>query len=390
MGNWIISSPHRRVFAAFFLYAVVLGGIYTRLWDLQTAMGIKQGALGVALMGAALGTQISLMFATQIINFLGHRVGFLVLIPFIGVAQSLGSLSPTPLVLFIALFFSGLAIGTLEVIINLEADRVEHQMGKRIMNRSHAFWSFGFFFAGLLGALAKQAGLSPFLHLSGVSILVCALVLFLFHGFEAAPERRLEKTDIPIFIRPSMAIMVLVAFTLSAMLLEGAAMDWSIIYMRDIFIVTPLIATLAFTLGALSQGIVRYFADGFVDTYGPINVAKVMVALMGVGALLVSFSPDYRIAIFGFILIGGGTSAVFPLAMSAAAQRTDRPAAINVASLAQISFVTFLLAPPALGFIGEHVGMRAAFGISLPLVALSWFTLHSLKNNNQSRSQNDN
>ncbi|RUX90891.1 hypothetical protein EOA25_32855 [Mesorhizobium sp. M2A.F.Ca.ET.040.01.1.1] len=31
---------------------------------------------------------------------------------------------------------------------------------------------------------------------------------------------------------------------------------------------------------------------------------------------------------------------------AAAAQRTDRPAAINVAALSQISFVAFLLGPP--------------------------------------------
>ena len=37
--------------------------------------------------------------------------------------------------------------------------------------------------------------------------------------------------------------------------------------------------------------------------------------------------------------------------MSAAAQRTDRPAATNVAALAQISFVSFLLAPPLLGLV---------------------------------------
>ena len=42
--------------------------------------------------------------------------------------------------------------------------------------------------------------------------------------------------------------------------------------------------------------------------------------------------------------------------MSAAAQRTDRPAAVNVAALAQISFVDFLLGPPLLGYLGDHVG----------------------------------
>jgi MFS family permease len=62
---------------------------------------------------------------------------------------------------------------------------------------------------------------------------------------------------------------------------------------------------------------------------------------------------------------------MFPLAMSAAAQRSDRPAATNVAALAQISFVSFLLAPPLLGFVAEHRGIRWTFAVGLPLVLLS-------------------
>ena len=57
--------------------------------------------------------------------------------------------------------------------------------------------------------------------------------------------------------------------------------------------------------------------------------------------------------------------------MSAAAQRTDRPAATNVASLAQTSFVAFLLGPPLLGFVADHFGIRWSFGFGIPLVVLS-------------------
>ena len=64
--------------------------------------------------------------------------------------------------------------------------------------------------------------------------------------------------------------------------------------------------------------------------------------------------------------------------MSAAAQLTDRPAAVNVASLAQIAFVVFLLAPPILGFIAEHVGIRCSFAVSLPLIILSFFNVKAL------------
>jgi len=65
----------------------------------------------------------------------------------------------------------------------------------------------------------------------------------------------------------------------------------------------------------------------------------------------------------GFAMMGVGTSVIFPLAMSAAAQLTDRPAPTNVASLAQISFVAFLLGPPLLGYIAEYFGIRWSFGI---------------------------
>ena len=57
--------------------------------------------------------------------------------------------------------------------------------------------------------------------------------------------------------------------------------------------------------------------------------------------------------------------------MSAAAQRTDRPSTVNVAALAQTAFVSFLLAPPLLGFVAQHLGIQWAFGVALPLVALS-------------------
>lgn len=379
MINWIVSSSERRVFAAFFLYSVGLGGIFTRLADLQISMGILQGALGFALMGAALGAQISLMFAGVLLKKIGHRLGLLLFIPLLAFIQALATYSPTPQILFFVLALSGLALGSLEVIINLEADRVEHKIGKRIMNRAHAFWSFGFFVAGFIGIIAKFLNASPGVHLGLVALGVSVSVLVLFWDFKPAPARDNNKTPQPLISRPNKAILILVAFTLSAMLLEGASFDWSIIYMRDVFGATPFVATLAFSSGSLAQALVRYYADGFVDKYGAFSVGKTMIFLLGAGALLVTFAPNPSLAIFGFALMGAGTGTIFPLAMSAAAQRTDRPASTNVAALAQLSFLTFLLAPPALGYIGEHFGMRASFGVGLPLVIVSWLTLFAIK-----------
>ena len=38
-----------------------------------------------------------------------------------------------------------------------------------------------------------------------------------------------------------------------------------------------------------------------------------------------------------------------------------------------------LIAPPLLGLIAEHFGIRVSFGIGIPLVIISWFAVHALK-----------
>ena len=53
---------HHRVFAAFFLYAFSMGGLYPRLPEIRAQMGIGGGALGLALTGVAAGMLVSLTF----------------------------------------------------------------------------------------------------------------------------------------------------------------------------------------------------------------------------------------------------------------------------------------------------------------------------------------
>jgi MFS family permease len=103
------------------------------------------------------------------------------------------------------------------------------------------------------------------------------------------------------------------------------------------------------------------------------------------GCLMVSFAPSVVVAMFGFALMGVGSATMFPLAMSAAAQRTDRPAAVNVAALAQFSFMIFLLAPPLLGYVAEHFGIRTSFGIGIPLIIVSLLTAGSLRTGGELR-----
>jgi MFS family permease len=368
--------PQVRVYAAFFIYALALGAIYPRIGDLQLAMNVGEGALGLALIGPGIGAFVALTFAAPLLERVSHKnifiLGNFALIFLVFVA----TFAPSPEVLFVILFGAGLTTGALEVAVNLEADRTEHAIGRGIMSRCHAFWSFGFFTAGLLGALAKQWGLSPQLHVGLMVPLVLLASIIVLNGFAPAPSRPVETpTDTPKFAMPTPAIWVLVAFALAALFLEGAGYDWSVIYMRESFGASPFVNGLAIVAGALTQGICRFFADRFIMRLGPMRLARWLISILGLGTILVVIAPNPALALFGFALMGVGTSAVFPLGMSAAAQRTDRPATQNIAAFSQFAFVAFLIGPPALGFVAEAFGLRYAFAVCLPLVLLSlWAT----------------
>lgn len=370
-------SPERRVFAGFAVHAMTMGSLFPRLPEIRDAMGVGEGTLGLSLIGVPVGTLIALTTASPLLERVGYRRALLVAMPLVALAYAVAVQATVPWALFLLLIPAGLLIGSVEIILNVEADRTEALVGRRIMNRAHAFWSFGFFATGLLGAGLAQFGLPPQVHLVLVVPVVVLAVALVFGKFEPAPTRAVEEAA-PGFAWPTWPILVLVAVTLSAVLMEGAGLDWSAIYMTNLWGSDSFSAGLAVALVAGSQAIGRYHSDGFVDRYSPAGVARVQLGLLGLGLVLLLVSPGPAVSLLSFALLGFGSSAIFPLAMSAAAQRTDRPSATNVAALAQISFVAFLLGPPLLGFVGEHWGIRSVYGLGLPFVVLSFLAAGAL------------
>jgi MFS family permease len=372
MSPGVAMPAHRCVFAAFFLYAFGFGGFFPRLGELQLSMGLSEGQLGLGLIGAATGTMISLGFGSRVVERVGARRVLLTVPIVIAAIYAVAAHARSTLGLFAVLVPAGIFIGVIEIVVNLEADRVEHQQGRRIMNRAHAFWSFGFFGAGLLGALSARAGISPQWQLALMVPLTALLTVVLMGRFQAAPPRpRAGGEPTPHIAKPTGPILALAALALSALVVEGAGFDWSAIYMRDVFATAPFVGGIAVAIGAFAQACTRYLADRHVERHSPRVVARTLLVVLGVGVAAVFLAPHPGVALAGFALMGIGTSVIFPLAMSAAAQRTDRAPAINVAALAQFSFVAFLLAPPLLGWVAEHWGIRWAFGVGIPLVLVS-------------------
>ena len=362
-------APQYRIYACFFLYAIMTGAVMARLPDLQTHFGLSESQLGLTMIGMAIGSLISLTFGAPAVERIGPRNTAFITV--LGPAVLLASipLMPSPVGMFIALFLTGFLGGAFEINLNVELDRLETHTGKRYMNRAHGFWSVGFFVTALFGAMIRQSGLTPAWHLGLLALAVIAVTLVMVWNMQPAPRPAgAIATSGHAIAFPNLGLVPLCIIGFAAFLVEGAGIDWSAIYMRNVFDSTPLIGGMGLTLFAFCMAAMRLGADPIVSRHGPRNVALVLLTLASLGALLVGVANDQYLALAGFALMGLGCSAVYPLAVSAAAQRTDRPASVNVAALGQVSFVVFFLAPPLLGFVAEYLGIRMSYLICLPLL----------------------
>ena len=371
----IKGNPHQIVFVGFFIYAFSLGAMFPRLDDIQTSLEIDKAELGLLLLCIPLGLQITLLFADRLVRAISLKNVICLGIPSICFTQ-FAAVAVNQIAFFaFFLIICGAFVAVVEVAINLEADRVEHALGSRIMNRSHAFWSIGFFSAAVVGALFSQFKVMleiHFLLVCGIAFLISKII---FEDYIVASPRHTNVTKIKKFSLPTGPIFVMVLFTMSAMLVEGASIDWSVIFMREIHSASPFISGFSLAMAAFSQALVRFFGDNLLNKFGPILISVASLFFMFLGIFLVVLSNSSTLAILGFLFLGAGSAVIFPMAISIAASRSDRAAETNVASLTQFAFGMFLLGPPILGFVGEAYSLRWSFSLCIPLLILSCLML---------------
>jgi len=364
-------KPQHRIFAIFFLFAFGLGSLLSRLADIQIQLGIQEGQLGISLMCSSFGMLVFLTLGPPLVERLGTKRTFILANIAMVALYIVVAGSNIYWVVIGTIFLSGLMVGAMEISINVEADRLESHIGRRIMNRCHGFWSFGFFGAALIGGLMRHFDVTPLWHMAFVFPLVAIGTIGAVLGQQMAPEKPDSNTQKQgIFTKPTPFILALCAVSFGALIAEGAGIDWSTIYMRDSFEIGEFAQSSSLIAFTLVMALTRFFADPVVEKYGTVIMARLSISITIVGVSLVGVAPNFWLAVIGFMLLGMGSSIIYPLAVSAAARRKDRPASINVASLAQTAFLVFFIGPASLGFIAESFGIRMALMAPLPLLVL--------------------
>ena len=355
--------PLQMVFA---LNAVGLSVWFPRIPDVKAALGLDILTLAFCLFGMPVGTMLGFLLVGRVIRRLGLRVTVMVggagfLLSFI-----VPGLAPDAVTLGLALFLCGLTIATIEVSMNAKASQTERVLGRRIMTRCHAFWSFGTVAGALIGGafaqreigfLTQQILLQP--------LFAAATIFFALRLIADDPEPAAEPERG--FALPPLPLLAMCLVPIGALLIEGAMMEWSALLMREWKGAGPFVTALTFSVFALAMAVARLTGDRLAERFGPRAVILSSGLTMAAGIAAFGLAPGLAVSLAAALLVGAGCGNIYPLTMSMVGQLPGPRPERNVATLALTAFTAFLIGPPLIGTLAHAVGLPLALALLAPL-----------------------
>ena len=358
---------------AFAAHGLLGAAWVARIPQIKEHLGLSEGAMGVALLGAPVGVVAAVRFAGRIVGRWGSRAttiaagaaGALALVP-LGLAWNLGGL-------ILSLLLMGASLGLMDVGMNAQGVAVERGYGRPLMSGLHGSYSIGTLLAALAGSAAAHAGVPVPLHLAVAAAVLITLLALGCRGLldRSADELPEPDEDAPVPARsPRRPLIMLGVIGLCSFVGEGAMADWSAIYLRENLGTGPGVAGLGYAGCAVAMTVGRLTGDQVVARFGPVPVLRggSLVAALGLGLGLAAGDPTAAVA--GFTLFGLGVAVVAPVTFSAAGNVPGVPPAAGISRVTGVGYLGLLGGPPVIGFIAQGVGLTWALAVPVALVGL--------------------
>jgi MFS family permease len=362
------------VLVHFFVLGAATSTWAARLPAIKSELHLTDGSLGLALFALPAGSVLTLALSGRITDRFGAvrvlRVGGL-LVPAALVCLGLARSLP---VLMVALVCYGALSGLLDVSMNTCGARLEAGYGRPILTSLHAGYSIaGLAGAGIGGAFAAL-GIGPlptFATAAGVLAVLAVVFGRLVVLPDVAPPSDQPGDSLRRTARNiSLVIAVLGLLALCGQLGEGAAGDWSAVYLHVNLGTSQGLAAIGLAAFSVTMAAGRMVGDRLAARFGPVLLVRCsgLVAGLGLAGGLLINSPAAVIA--GFALLGAGLAAIFPQAVSVAARLDPERAGRNIGRIASVSYLGLLGGPVLIGGIASGIGLRGALLVPAGLALL--------------------
>jgi fucose permease len=327
----------------------------------KDSLDISKSELGIAIFFLALGVFTIFPFASSIINRVGVGKSTFYGVLLSCAAAILPLLAPNYYVLMVALFLFGAANGITDISMNTLVTEIEKKDKVKFMAASHGFFSLGGVLAGmgsfLIGPLSN-----PVLHMS-IAILLVLVVNFIFkRKYIAEIAEEIENEPFSFGLLKPLLLLGLISFV--AMGSEGAIVDWSGLYLKEIALAPEALWGLGFLGFQVTMTLGRFLGDGISEKIGSIKIVTLGAILAIVGYTLV-LTTDIYLSIIGFTLNGLGFSVMVPEVFRIGGNVKGIDSSKGIAFIAGSGYAGFLCAPPILGFLAENYSLTRSFAVLL-------------------------
>ena len=357
-GDRAVIAARNAVALAFALNGFCFATLVSRIPALRSGLDLDNGSLGLLLLAIAAGSVLALPSSGRLIQR-GSAAGVVrlgavcvaagLLVASVGV-EVWGSVPVT----VVGLFAYGIGVGVWDVAMNVEGAEVERRIGRTIMPRFHAGWSFGSIAGAAVGVPMAAVGAPLPLHVGTCGVLALVAVVVGARAFlPPTPEPESHAESRSAWREPrtlAIGIMVLAFATV-----EGSANDWLSLALIDGYSVESWVGVAGFSVFVTSMTLGRLVGPVALDRFGRAPVLWATSAAALAGVLLVVGGGHWLPVGFGIVIWGLGASLGFPVGMSAAADDPARAAA-RVSVVSTIGYAAFLAGPPLLGQLGDRVG----------------------------------
>lgn len=362
--------------AIFLLFGTALGTWTARIPEIKQRLALTDGQLSIGLLVFAAGA----ITGMQVIGRLVDRYGAArVMVPAAlteGAALILPAYAPTLPTLGAALFAFGLVHGTLNIAMNANAVEVERAWRRPIMSSFHAVYSIGGLVGAAIGGLFAHAGLAPATTFLCVGLGAAGLAVAASRWVLSAPPAAAAPSPPT---GPANGVLLLGVMAFCCLVGEGAAADWSSVYLRDHLGSSAGFAAAAYAAfaGAMTAG--RLAGDRLAAALGPVTLVRIsgILAAVGLGAALLVDHPVAGVA--GFGCLGAGLAGIAPQVFSAAGNRDPARAGRAIARVASTGYAGFLIGPVAIGALATAVGLPAALALPALLALFMALTAPALR-----------
>lgn len=378
IGHLSVFMRHRAARTTGFIFAsagLVLGSWAALIPFIKNKFGLDEAELGLLLLSLPAGVMLSNPLSVPILNRFGAVKSTMVALALTGLLFILPFAMPAVWLTSLALFAAGSAFACTNVSMNTCATLLEHGAGVRIMSTCHGLWSAGMMTGSVLAGLAVGQGIAPVWYFSVLGLFECAVAWILYFPLKEVPD------DFPVpaaatqkkssgFIFPNKALWVLILISSCANLTEGAMVDWSAVYMREIVHAPAAMAGWGFTVYAFFMAGGRFLGDELTGRFSSKIVLKAGGAVVATGLAVVIFIPGTVPALTGFALTGAGVSLSAPILYAAAAKVPGMAKGAGLATMNTFAMVSFLGGPAVIGFIAKVFSLQLAFGMVAIFAAL--------------------